>query len=78
MKKRYMVSLDESKAEELKGLLREIGLPRGSFSAMINDALPGMTRLYRSILEKQQNGEQMSLGDVVAEAFRIGADNKEE
>lgn len=69
--KRYQLSLDEERAEELKRIIKELGLPPGTFSAIISESLPGMIKMFKAVLDKRQSGEQMTMEDVMGTTLMV-------
>jgi carbamate kinase len=55
-KKRYQLSLDKASVEQLQYYMKELGMPAGSLSAMINAALPTMVNIYAQMYQKRQIG----------------------
>jgi hypothetical protein len=68
-KKRYQLSLDRESVEQLQYYMRELGMPAGSFSAMINAALPTMVNVYASLYQKRQLGGGLNSQEFMSTLF---------
>ena len=73
-KKRYQLTLDRESVEQLQHYMRELGMPAGSFSAMINAALPTMVNIYASLYHKRQVGGGLNSQEFMSTIFQSMAD----
>ena len=73
-KKRYQLTLDRESVEQLQHYMRELGMPAGSFSAMINAALPTMVNIYASLYQKRQVGGGLNSEEFMSTIFHAMAD----
>lgn len=77
-KKRYALTLDKKSVEQLHYYMRELGMPSGSFSAMINAALPTMVNIYSTMYQKRQEGGGLNSQEFMSTLFHAMAEQLEE
>lgn len=77
-KKRYALTLDKESVEQLQYYMRELGMPSGSFSAMINAALPTMVNIYATMYQKRQVGGGLNSQEFMSTLFHAMAEQLEE
>jgi len=73
-KKRYQLTLDRESVEQLQYYMHELGMPSGSFSALINAALPTMVNIYASLYQKRQVGGGLNSEEFMSTIFHAMAD----
>lgn len=77
-KKRYQLTLDRESVEQLQYYMHELGMPAGSFSAMINAALPTMVNIYATMYQKRQVGGGLNSQEFMSTLFHAMAEQLEE
>ena len=77
-KKRYQLSLDRESVEQLQYYMKELGMPAGSLSAMINAALPTMVNIYAQMYQKRHIGGGLDAQEFMSTLFHAMADELQE
>lgn len=66
-KKRFYLTLNQSKFEEFKSMLKEFGAPLGMESSLVDEFITGMVDYVGPIIRKhKESGKQLTMIDFFA------------
>ena len=64
-KHKYLVSLTQEDAFKLKKLLKELGLPVGQFSVLLDEHVRTLIPIFKEMLERKRSGKQLTLNELI-------------
>jgi uncharacterized protein YbaP (TraB family) len=73
-KHRYQITLDKKNAEEIKRILKSLGLPQSSFSAMMNDSLPSIIKMLKILEDRTKSEREYGFQELLSDSLTIFAD----
>lgn len=73
-KKRYLVSLRQDKAFRLKSQIKQLGLPSGHFSVLLDEHIETLIPIMDMLIEKKKNGEQLTIYEIIGKTSEIAQD----
>lgn len=78
-KKRFYLTLNESKFEEFKAMMKEFGAPQGLESALVDEFITGMVDYVGPIIRKsKETGKQLTMVDFFALVGNMMKDAQDE